>query len=208
MNRLTKSLRFKLTLLVITVELLIFAGAGVFYTRQFSQEIDGAIIARLSIPGLLMTRGELSFDAVGDKRTMEGLLREPYSEGMVIGLDGHVYFSSDPARQDTHLDAIDGLKLPGPESPASSVDAPDLIAPVQDSTGMYLTCLSTLRPNGKLTGYLYLKVGTRISEAEKRNISILFAAGSLGTIVRTGRLCGSRSTHRWQRRNCHTDEWL
>ncbi len=185
MNRFTKSLRFKLTLLVITVELLIFAGAGVFYTRQFSQEIDGAIIARLSIPGLLMTRGELSFDAVGDKRTMEGLLREPYSEGMVIGLDGHVYFSSDPARQDTHLDAIDGLRLPGPESSAFSVNAPDLITPVQDSTGMYLTCLSPLRPNGKLTGYLYLKVGTGVSEAEKRNIAILFAAGSLGTIVLT-----------------------
>ena len=185
MNHFTKSLRFKVTLLVITVELLIFSGVGVFYTHRFSQEIDNAIIARLSIPGLLMTRGELSFDAVSDKRTMEGLLREPYSEGIVIGLDGHVYFSSDPARLETHLDAIDGLRLPGPESSAFSVDAPDLITPVQDSTGTYLTCLSPLRPNGKLTGYLYLKVGTEISEAEKRKISILFAIGSLGTIALT-----------------------
>lgn len=109
MKHFTKSLRFKITLLVITVELLIFSAVGVFYTHRFSQEIDSAIIARLTIPGLLMTRGELSFDVVNDKRTMEGLLREPYSEGIVIGLDGNVYYSSDPARLDTHLDEIDGL---------------------------------------------------------------------------------------------------
>jgi PAS domain S-box-containing protein len=185
LNHFTQSLRFKITFLVIAVELLILAGVGVFYTRLFSQEIDGAIIARLSIPGLLMTRGELSFDAVRDTRTIEGLLREPYIEGIVIGLDGHVYYSSDPARLDTHLDAIDGVRLPGPESSAFSADAPDRIAPVQDSTGMYLTCLSPLRPNGKLTGYLYLKVGTGVSEAEKRKISILFAIGTLGTILLT-----------------------
>ena len=185
MNHFTKSLRFKVTLLVITVELLIFSGVGVFYTHRFSQEIDNAIIARLSIPGLLMTRGELSFEAVSDKRTMEGLLREPYSEGIVIGLDGHVYFSSNPARLETHLDMINGLRLPGPESSTISADAPDLITPLQDSTGTYLTSLSPLRPDGKLTGYLYLKVGTAISEAEKRKVSMLFAIVTLGTIALT-----------------------
>jgi PAS domain S-box-containing protein len=180
-----KSLRFKVTLLVITVELLVFSGAGVYYTHQFSKEIDNAIIARLSIPGLLMTRGELSFDAVSDKRTMEGLLREPYSEGVVIGLDGKVYFSSNPARLETHLDAINGLKLPGVEASTISIDVPDVITPVQDGTGTYLTCLSPLRPNGKLAGYLYLKVGTEISEGEKRKVAMLFAIGSLGTIALT-----------------------
>ena len=185
MKHFTHSLRFKVTLLVITVELLVFTGLGFFYTHRFSQEVDKAIIARLSIPGLLMSRGELSFDAVSDKRTMEGLLREPYSEGIVIGLNGHVYFSSEPARIDTHLEAIDGLKLPSPESSFFSVGASDLITAVQDSSGTYLTCLSPLRPNGKLTGYLYLKVGTAQSETEKNKIAILFAIGSLGTIVLT-----------------------
>src|SRR5512137_431498 len=135
MSHFTRSLRFKLTLLVIAVELLIFSGLGFFYTHRFSQEIDNAIIARLSIPGLLMTRGELSFDAVSDRRTMEGLLREPYSEGVVIGLDGQVYFSSTPARLETHLNEIDGLKLPGAGSPGVSDDAPDRVTPLQDSTG-------------------------------------------------------------------------
>lgn len=185
MSHFTKSLRFKVTLLVITVELLIFSAVGVFYTHRFNQEIDNAIIARLSIPGLLMSRGELSFEAVSDKRTMEGLLREPYSEGVVIGLDGHVYFSSNPARLETRLDAIDGLRLPRPDASVILVGAPDLITPFQDSTGTYLTCLSPLRPDGKLTGYLYLKVGTAISEAEKRKVSILFAIGTLGTIALT-----------------------
>ena len=185
MSRFTQSLRFKVTLVVISVELLIFSGVGVFYTHRFSQEIDNAIIARLSIPGLLMTRGELSFEAVSDRRTMEGLLREPYSEGIVIGLDGQVYFSSDPARLDTRLDEIDGLKLAGPESSTISAGTHDLITPVQDSSGTYLTCLSPLRPNGKLTGYLYLKVGTEITEAEKRKVSVLFAIGSLATVTFT-----------------------
>jgi PAS domain S-box-containing protein len=184
MKDFTKSLRFKFTFLVIVVELLIFSGVGVFYTHRFSQEIDNAIIARISIPGLLMTRGELSFDAVSDKRTMEGLLREPYSEGLVVGLDGRVYFSSNPARLETHLDEIDGQRLPD-ESATASVDTPDRITPLQDSTGTYLTCLSPLRPNGKLAGYLYLKVGTAISEAEKRKVAILFTIGSLATIVLT-----------------------
>ncbi len=185
MSYFTRSLRFKITLLVITVELLTLVGVGVFYTRRFSQEIDSAIIARLSIPGLLMTRGDLSFHAVSDKRTMDGLLGAPYSEGIVIGLDGQVYYSSDPARLDTHLDVIDGLKFPVPKSSAHPADAPDLITPVQDKTGMYLTCLSPLRPDGKLVGYLYLKVGTEVSEADKRKISMLFALGSLGTIALT-----------------------
>ncbi|HEX5391950.1 MAG TPA: ATP-binding protein [Rhodocyclaceae bacterium] len=185
MSHFAKSLRVKVTLVVIAVELLIFSGAGVFYTHRFSQEIDNAVIARLSIPGLLMTRGELSFDAVSDKRTMEGLLREPYSEGVVIGLDGQVYFSSDPARLDTRLDVIDGQRLPSPESSSVAVDAPDLITSVQNSSGTYLTCLSPLRPNGKLTGYLYLKVGTEVTEAEKRKVAVLFAIGSLATIIFT-----------------------
>lgn len=183
MTSFTKSLRFKLSLLVIAVELVTFAGLGLFYTHRFSQEIDNLIIARLSIPGLLMTRGELSFDAVSDKGTMEGILREPYSEGIVIGLDGKVYYASNPDLLDTHLDEIDRIRLPSPEVSALSVGAPDLIEPFQDSTGTYLTCLSPLTPDGKLAGYLYLKVGTATSEAEKRQISLLFAVGSLGTIA-------------------------
>ncbi len=185
MSHITQSLRFKLTLVVISVELLVFASTGVYYTHRFSQEIDNSIITRLSIPGLLMSRGELSFNAVSDRRTMEGLLHEPYHEGIVIGLDRQVYFSSDPARLDTRLDEIDGLKLPDPESTPVAIDAPDLIAPVQDSTGTFLTCLSPLRPDGKLTGYLYLKVGTGVSEAEKRKVAALFAVGSLATIIAT-----------------------
>lgn len=185
MSHFTKSLRFKLTLLVIAVELLIFSGAGVFYTHRFSQEIDKAIIARLSVPALLMSRGELSFDAVSDQRTMEGLLREPYSEGVVVGLDGFVYFSSNPARLEKHLDEIGGMKLPHADAAEIAADSPDLIAPLQDSSGTYLISLSPLRPNGKLAGYLYLKVGTEISETEKRKITLLFVIGSLGTIALT-----------------------
>lgn len=56
MNHVFKSLRFKLTLLVVAVELLVFSAVGILYTRRFSQEVDSAIIARLSTPGLLMTR--------------------------------------------------------------------------------------------------------------------------------------------------------
>ncbi len=182
MNRFAKSLRFKVTLLVIAVELLILAAAGFYYTHRFSQEIDAAVIARLSIPGLLMSRGDLSFEAVGDQKTMEGLLSAPYSEGMVIGLDGIVYYASDPALRDTLMQEINGLRIPGPESAALSDDAPDLITPHKDSTGTYLISLSPLLPDGKLTGYLYLKVGTGVSEAEKRTIAMLFAAGSLGTV--------------------------
>jgi PAS domain S-box-containing protein len=184
-SRFTKSLRFKVTLLVIGVELLILTGVGVYYSHRFSQEVDNAITARLSIPGLLMSHGDLSFGAVSDKRTMEGLLRAPYSKGFVIGMDGRVYFSSDPTLLDTHLDEIDGLRFPDPGSSPLSSDALDLITPLQDSTGTYLTSLTPLRPDGKLTGYLYLKVGTEISEAEKINIAILFAIGSLATILLT-----------------------
>jgi PAS domain S-box-containing protein len=180
-----KSLRFKVTILVVGVELFIFSCVGFFYIQKFSQEIDNAIIARLLTPGLLMTRGELSFDAVSDRRTMERLLHEPYSEGIVIGIDGHVYFSSDPDRRDTHLDAIDGVILPDPESAAVSADVSDRITPVKDSTGMYLTCLSPLRPNGKFAGYLYLKIGTDVSESEKGKIAFIFAIGSLATISLT-----------------------
>ncbi len=185
MNRFPKSLRFKVTLLVITVELLILTAVGVYYTHQFSQKIDNAVIARLTIPSLLMSRGDLSFDAVSDRGTMEGLLRAPYNKGLVVGLDGIVYFSSDPAVLDTHLDEVNGLRFPSPESVVISADTPALITPFQDRTGTYLTSLSPLLPDGKLTGYLYLKVGTQVSEAEKRTIAILFAAGSLGTILLT-----------------------
>lgn len=184
-NHFSQSLRFKVTILVIAVELLIFSGVGVFYTHRFSQEIDQAIIARLSIPGLLMSRGELSFDAVSDKRTMEGLLREPYIEGIVIGLDRRIYFSSNSEQINTTLEEIDGLRLPDPELPTVFVETPDLVTPFQDKSGTYLVSLSPIQPEGKLTGYLYLKVGTQISEAEKRNIAILFAAGSIATIVLT-----------------------
>ncbi len=185
MSRFTNSLRFKVTLLVIAVELLVLAGVGVYYSQRFSQEVDDAIIARLSIPGLLMSHGDLSFDAVSDKQTMEGLLRAPYSKGVVVGLDGSVYFASDPTLLGMQLDEINGLTLPGADSPVASVGAPAQITPFQDDTGTYLTSISPLYPDGKLTGYLYLKVGTEISEAEKRNIAILFALGSLGTILLT-----------------------
>ena len=185
MHRFAKSLRFKVTFLVIAVELLILTGVGVYYTHRFSQEVDSAIIARLSAPALLMSGGELSFEAVSDQSTMEGLLRAPYNKGVVVGLDGNVYFSSDPALLNKHMDEVNGLKLPNLESPVTSTDAPALITPLEDDTGVYLTSLSPLYPDGKLTGYLYLKVGTETSEAEKRDIAILFTLGSLGTILLT-----------------------
>lgn len=175
-SRLSRSLTFKLGVLVVLTEALVLATIGYFYVERFSSEVDRAMIATVQMPGLLMNRQLLRYESVADKAMMTELVGEEFVDGLIFGADGHVYYALDPANVGRTVDQVRGV--PAGLSPRT-IDTPHIFR--SDEAGRStLTSITpiTAFPGAKPFFFAYIKVSIDASEARKTEIFRFFLAGS------------------------------
>lgn len=87
----------RIALLVICVEIAAFSLLGWFYIERFSSVADERFRSRLQIVGRMIASDDLAISSIARQSFMSQLLGAPYLNGMVIGGNGRVIVSTNPA---------------------------------------------------------------------------------------------------------------
>ncbi len=182
-HNLTRSLTFKLGVLVVLAEALVLAAIGFFYVERFSSEVDRGVAATVQMPGLLMNRQLLRYESVADKAMMTELVGEEFVDGLVFGADGHVYYALNPSDVGRTVDQV----LAGRQGlDPRDIDTPRIFREESGGRGT----LTSITPITAFAGakpffFAYVKVSTDATDARKAGIFRFFLLGSAACLILT-----------------------
>lgn len=171
-NKFWQSLAFKVGMAAIGIEIATLSLIGVYYVNRFSNEIDRTLNTKIQVPGKLISKGLLNYEAVGNRQVMETLVGETLLDALAIGTNGKVYYSIDSSYIGRSAAKVLGLQIGseltetvGKRKSIKMVNGLINIEPIRDD-------------NGKLIGFLYLKAGIDQLEKKKQHIALLFILSS------------------------------
>ncbi|PKO46448.1 MAG: hypothetical protein CVU31_10035 [Betaproteobacteria bacterium HGW-Betaproteobacteria-4] len=110
----------RIALLVIGVELAAFGALGGFYIDRYSTAADEHLQSRLELLGRMISNDELAPTTLSRRELISELLAAPCSQAIMVGGNGRVIVSTDPA----HLGRKAG-SVPGFDERWLAADAPD-----------------------------------------------------------------------------------
>lgn len=177
------SIFFKIGAAIITVEIIVLAVAGKFYSGRFHRQIDIQVRERAELPGHLISTGLLNIASVTDKEIMEHLVGEELAEledGLIIGVNGIIFQSLNPVNLGKSIDEVEGIGLKRRDLGNHEINLE------QTSSGnKYLITLTPLYTAQQKNPFLYayIKVNINAAEHKKREISRFFSFGSLIVIA-------------------------
>ncbi|MFH2040755.1 MAG: ATP-binding protein [Chloroflexota bacterium] len=179
MNKFYNNLSFRIGVIIILVEMVVLTALGVIYINRFSNQVDRRIETQVQLPGMLMNAGLLSFDSVSDPATMRKLVGDELTTGLVVGVNGNVFYALDP----DHL-AMDVTDIPSVDATLFNIENPqDLVIhnpqKVISVTPIFAADQRTPR------FFVYVEVSNLAATAEKNALTRLFVLGSLATILLT-----------------------
>jgi GAF domain-containing protein/HAMP domain-containing protein len=174
MKRFFNSLTFKIGTIIILIEIVILAVTGFIYIRQFIGEIDERVKARVELPSILIDQGLLTPLAVTDEEMMTDLVGEELIDGMIVShLDGFALYAMDSSHAKQHITDIPGID-PGWFEVG-------LTQPLLEETSDGWVSVTNINDIFSV----YVKVGNKQAEIEKRRIVVLFAGGSIVAVALT-----------------------
>lgn len=171
-HNLFSSLSFRVAATVLSVEVIVLAGAGVLYVESFARSALATAEQHAELPTSLMNAGLLRLDAVSDIPTMHRLLDTDLVTGFVFGLNGNIFYASSPELVGRHVDALVDDSVIGPfllSSEPTIFHTPETIRSVAPVFGT----------DGKTPHfYVYIELSKAGFRAERRRLIYTFAVGS------------------------------
>jgi len=181
MMKQTNSLSFKIGSLIILTEIMTLAALGVFYINRFTGELESRFENQIKSPGILMSKGQLRYEAATDRSTMQKMAGDSLIDCMVIGANHKIYYSLTKEYYDKQLEDVGAIhKFEEFNKPLDEA----VFANINENGTSCKICLSPLYfENGKFLGYLYINSETRILHKAKLNLILTFLLGSFLCIV-------------------------
>jgi signal transduction histidine kinase/HAMP domain-containing protein len=179
MHRFTQSLTFKIGSIIVLIELVALSVVGAIYVTRFSKEVDRRIETQVRLPSVLMNAGLLALDAVADGETMRKLVGEDLITGMVVGINGNVFYSLDPIYLGQNV-----AEVPGVEAGLFDATNPQELI-IRESQSVIAISPIYGADGHTARFFAYIAVEVRAAVAEKSVIFLLFVLGSVATIVLT-----------------------
>jgi PAS domain S-box-containing protein len=176
MKRFLDNLTFKIGVAVILVEIIALTAIGFYYINRFSTEIEQRIETQIRIPGALMSRGLLEFEAVADKEIMGELVGGEFLEGLVIGVDDRAFYSLNPDYAGRKVVDLPEIAFIGQLDEYMAESKTRKVSAGEDS---YFVSITPLRlEDKKFIDFLYIRIGTAQLENQKKTITRIFVFGS------------------------------
>lgn len=177
----TNSLSFKIGSLIILTEIITLAALGFFYINRFTGELERRFENQIKSPGILMSKGQLRYEAATDRATMQKMAGDSLIDCMVIGANHKIYYSLNKEYYDKQLEEVSTI-YKFAEFNKTLDDA--VFAEVNEKGVSSKVCLAPLYfENGKFLGYLYINSEIRLLHKAKLNLILTFLLGSLLCIV-------------------------
>jgi len=163
----------RIALLVVCVEVVAFGSLGWFYTDRFSTAAEKQIRSRLHLVGKMIADDELAVSAISRQALVSELVGAPYLDGMVIGGNGRVIVSTNPAYLGRPASGIPGLDF---QWLADSAPAEQFIAGTDTLTGV--THIRSTAGGSPLY-YTVIRISTAELNAQKQSIVLWGQIGSV-----------------------------
>jgi|GEM_PF-2558142 len=179
MKGLSYKIAIKTGAIIILAEALVLLVVGIIYVKRFTDEVEQRIISQIQLPGKLMNSGLLTLDSVADQNTMQQLVGEELSEGMIVGTNNNIFYSMNPKRIGRQVEDIPGLdpSMFDPTQPKS------VVSHVEDGL---ISVSPILSADGRTTRlFAYVRSNTREAATRKAELTRLFIIGSFLTLVFT-----------------------
>ncbi len=178
-----KSVIFKIGIIVILVEVITLSALGLYYNASFRDQVNQRVIPKIRIPGELIARDLLNFDAIADHDLMTYVVGEDFVDGMIIRSDGTVIHALNRDYIGRELKDLSELN---PKWFTSRIKD-KMIEQVSDHQHNYLVSITPIWKGhgGDPAYFVYIKSKTRQAEQEKRARMSLFLMGSMASIFIT-----------------------
>ncbi|QJT07482.1 ATP-binding protein [Oceanidesulfovibrio marinus] len=92
-----RSLAFRVSLIVVCVEVVIFFLVGLLYLQIHDRQMEKELGQRIRAVTRLVSSGALAYDALGDKDLVGRLVGKGFEEAMVVGFTGIIFNATDPS---------------------------------------------------------------------------------------------------------------
>ncbi len=175
------SLLFKIGFYVVNIEVVIFILIGLVLVNYFTSEQNSRYEKQLTSPSILMSKGQLRYEAAADNETLQKMIGDSIIDCMVIGANLKIYYSLNNDYNNKRVSDIESVyqfeEFNGDITQARFVEVDDEIVGIAP---LYFT-------NGKFLGYFYIKSSTEKLQNAKANIIWLF---TIGAILAIGILSG------------------
>ncbi|MGA8863263.1 MAG: EAL domain-containing protein [Gallionella sp.] len=99
----------RIALLVVCVEVAAFGVLGWFYVDRFSKTFDEHLQMRMRLLGRMVANDELPISTISQRSIVSDLLGAPYLNGMVIGGNGRIIVSTNPANLGRSATSVSGF---------------------------------------------------------------------------------------------------
>lgn len=183
MRQILSSLAFRIGASVVLVEVIILLGIGFYAAHRLTEEIERRTEERIVLPGEMMGRGVLSYDSVSDAALMKNLIGQDLEEGMVVGVNGNIFHSTNPEYLGRDIWDVPGMD----RSWIDNHRVKPAVIEVERSGRVSLIAVTPLFVRGAdiPTLFTLLKVDTTALDQSKRQLIMVVAGISLLCIVLT-----------------------
>ena len=180
MKRFFDSLTFKIGISIVLVEIIILTVTGVYYTTQFSNQVDERIRTKVELPGKLINSRSLPGSLMRTREAMTELVGEEFKEGMWIRFDGLVQDSLNPDDRNKNI-----TEIPGLNPQWFQTDKAQNIYEITPDGVVSVTPIHSSTNPDETSFFVYIKAGTAQAESEKRLIILNFVIGSIMAVFLT-----------------------
>jgi methyl-accepting chemotaxis protein len=171
------SLLYRIGASIIVIEVATFILLGFVLIGYFSNQQNNLFKKQLESPAILMSQGQLRYEAAVDAQTLQKMIGDTIFDCMVVGANNKVYYSLNPSYNDKHINDIPNIQhLAGMEGNLTQAEFVKTADGMVGIAPLYFT-------NGKTLGYFYIYSSTSVLEKSKVNLIILVGLGALVSIV-------------------------
>jgi len=183
MKKYFNKLSFKIGALIIVTEFIALTMLGLFYVNRFSGEIERRIQKQIQTPGLLMSKGVLSYESAENKETLEGIVGETIEDCIILGANGTIFYS---LNQDYKGKSGKEVTLIAEFNELSKEITNPVFKKIQRKGSPNYINISPLRlDDGKFIGHLLIIGKADKVNQQKTSIILLFGIGILSCLVIT-----------------------
>jgi methyl-accepting chemotaxis protein len=183
MKKYMNKLSFKIGALIIVTELIALSALGIFYIGRFTGEIEDRIKKQIQTPGLMMSKGVLTYESAENSETLENIVGETVSECVIIGANAKIYYALNPELRGKTRDDIPSLKEY--EELKKEIPEPVFKKVYKDNAWNYVSISPLKLEDGKFLGHLLIIAKADKVVKQKSNIMIMFIIGTFLCLLLT-----------------------
>ncbi len=172
-----KSLIYKIGIFILLIEVATFILLGIVFINYFAGEQNKTFESQLRSPAVLMSKGQLRYETVSDRATLQEMIGDSIYDCMIIGANHKVYYSLNKEYNNQNIADIKDLYA------FQEFQSTDFTSRFETVSDGIVGIAPLYFKNGKFLGYYYIKSSTDALQDAKGKIAFLLVIMAIVSIT-------------------------